>query len=487
MDDLSRSNLYTKISRGEPSHEIQAFLSVQHSYFSISSSQILKNINDFHSHYNIVKSNSFKNISTGRILTDANYNSMAMEKFKLNIFNYEKKEYYNISINDMIFIYNNKDNDINTKENTNQNNNNKELKSYYLNIGFQIINQKFFKEREKYNFITQLKKREIINQYDWSIYFKKGPNNNGSFLYNPDYLINAKGEILIGDLPNNYYPSNYNIQQLKKTYSIYTPQLFKWGLQFDEIYYYKNNKNRDINDNNIKNESLIEKISLTNIQININSYIILSPMIYFHKINNDFFDVYIKAGICKINKGIEYKTISCEKSEKFGIKNLKEFPTLYMQHNEFNYTFEFTYEDLFLEKDDNFWFLIALSSFQNDLEEWNMGIIFLRKYNLIFNQDTKTISFYNPNVLIEDINDKICNRRIVLTKILTIIVIVILFIIGIIYIYICKRLLKSNKDKKRLNHINDNSDYLKDDKLDINKKAHYYQQLIVEMKGLILS
>ena len=469
LDDLADTNLYTKISIGEPSHEIQAFLSVQHSYFSISSSKNIKNINDFQSHYNIIKSNSFKNILTGRTLAEANYNSMAMEKFKLNIFNYKKREYYNTSINDMIFIYNNKDN-VNEK-------------SYYLNIGFQIINQKFFKEREKYNFITQLKKREIIGNYDWSIFFKKGPNNNGNFLYNPDYLLNAKGEILIGDLPNNYNPNNFNIQQLKKTYSKYTPLLFKWGLEFKNIYFYKNNNESNIISN--KNGTNMENISVTDVQININQYIILSPLIYFYKIKTYFFDNYIKEGICKINEGIEYKTISCEKSKKFGIDNLKKFPSLFMEHHEFNYTFEFTYEDLFLEKDNNYWFLVALSSFKNDLEEWNMGIIFLRKYNLIFNQDTKTISFYNTNIIIEDIDDKKWNR-IALISILTIILIGIFFIIGIIYIYICKKIFKSYKGKKRINHIYDNSDYLKEDKIDINKKA-YYQQLLVEMKGLVLS
>ena len=470
FDDFARINLYSKVSIGEPSHEIQAFLSFQHSYFSISKSQNIKNINDFQSHYNIVKSNSFKNISTGRFLTETNYDSIAMEKFKLNILDYKKKEYHDIAINDMIFIYNNKDNDENSND----------IKSYYLNIGFQIINQIKFKEREKYNFISQLKKRKIIEKYDWTIFFEKGPNNNGNFLFNPDYLINAKGEILIGDLPNNYYPNSYYIDQLRTTYSVYTPQMFKWGLQFDDIFYYKNN-----NKNN--NESNAEKISTTDVQININNYIILSPLIYFHKIKTDFFDFYLNKGICKINQGIEYKTIFCEKSEKFGYDNLALFPTLYMVHHEFNYTFEFTYEDLFLEKDNNFWFLIALSSFQNDLEEWNMGIIFLRKYNLIFNQDTKMISFYNPNIEVKNINEKIWNRRITISAILTIIIIGIFFLIGIIYIYICKKVFKSNKDKKRLNHIYDNSDYLKEDKLDINKKAYYYQQLLVEMKGLVIS
>ena len=474
LDDLSRTNLYSKISIGEPSQEIHAFLSVQHSYFSISTSPNIQNINDFQSHYNIVKSNSFKNISTGRYLTDTNYDSIAMEKFKINIFNYNKKEYSNKSINDMIFIYNNKDYKINTNK----------VNNYFLNIGFQIINQKLIKEREKYNFITQLKKRGIIKKYDWSIYFEKGPNNKGNFFYNPDYLINAKGEILIGDLPNNYNPNNYNIEQLKKTYSIYTPQLFKWGLNFKEIYYYKNNTNNNNIDYNNKNISQMVNISIKDVQININNYIILSPMIYFHKIKNDFFDYYIKNEICKIYQGIEYKTIICEKCEKFGIDQLKQFPTLYLEHHEFNYTFEFTYEDLFLEKDHNFWFLIALSSFQNDLEEWHMGIIFLRKYNLIFNQDTKTINFYNPNLEIKD-NEKNRNPRISLNAILIVIILVLFLLVGIIYIYLYKKLFKNNKDKKR-NHIYDNHDYLKGDKIDINKKT-YYQQLLVEMKGLMFS
>ena len=477
MDDFSKSNLCTKILIGDPSHEIYAFLSVHHSYFSISTSKNIKNINDFQSHYNIVKSNTFKNISTGkRFLLDTNYDSIATEKFKLNMFNYQKKEYYNISINDMIFIYNTNDNNINTNyENINQNK--EEQKSYYLNIGFQIINQKMLKEREKYNFITQLKKREIIDKYDWSIFFKKGPNNNGNFLDNPDYLINAKGEILIGDLPDNYNPNNYNIEQLKKTYSIYNSNIFKWGLEFKEIFYYKDNIKK-------QNSTQIVNISVKDVHININNYIILSPMIYFHKIKSDFFDFYIKVGICKINQGIEYKNIICEKSDKFGIEQLKKFPTLYMEHHEFNYTFEFTYEDLFLEKDHNFWFLIALSSFYSDLEEWNMGIVFLRKYNLIFNQDTKTISFYNPNIKIKNISETLWKNSIAAIAMLVIVILLIFFAVGFIYIYICKKYLKSNKDKKRLNHIYDNNEYLKEDKVDINKKA-YYQQLLVEMKGLV--
>ena len=470
FDDFAKNNLYSKILIGDPPNEIQAFISVQHSYFSITSSQNVKNTNDFYSHYNITKSYSFKNISTGRYLKDNSiYDSMAMEKFKLNKYNYINNESYNITIDDMVFIYNNKDSNIKN------NNQEKKANSYYLNIGFQIINQKYLKEREKYNFIYQLKKRNIINKYDWTIMFQKGPKNNGNFLDNPDYLINARGQIYIGGLPYNY-----NNEQIKTTYSIYTPQLFKWGLQFSDIYYYKNN-------NNNNNKTDAEHISITDAQININNYIILAPMIYFHKIKSEFFDYYLQDGTCKIYQGNEYKTFYCEKSEKFGIKNLKKFPTLYLRHYEFNYTFEFTYEDLFLEKEHNFWFLISLSSFQNDLEEWNIGIIFLRKYNLIFNQDKKTLSFYNKDIHISNSDETLYNKRIVFCVVLIIIIIGFIIFIGSIYKCIRKKLFKSNKDKKRLNHINDNSEYLKEDKIDINKKSYYHQLLLVEMKGLMLS
>ena len=442
IDDLSRINLYSKINIGEPLYEIKAFLSVQHSYFSINKDYLSKNINDFFTHYNIKKSNSFKNVSTNiSILGNINYDSVATEKFELNIYNYIKKEYYNISLDDMIIIYN--DNDKNDQN---------ILNTYYLNIGFQIINQKKYKEREQFNFINQLKKKNIIQRYDWCIFFQKGKNNNGSFLYNPNELINAKGEILIGDLPNNYN-SNFHSQQLLSTYSIFSDSLYKWALEFSNVYY-----NKSLNE--------IKKIHYTDVQLNINSYVILSPMIYYYNIKNDYFDYYLSKKICKIYQGDEYKTFYCEKSENFTIDDLKKFPTLYMEHKEFEYIFEFTYEDLFIEKDNNYWFLVALSVFNNDLEEWFMGIIFLRKYNLIFNQDSKTISFYNPNKPISSERSETNNNNnnniggynsIIIIFIIIIIIFAILLIL-IFCLFFKKNAFKSNKDKRRLNHIHDNLD-----------------------------
>ena len=468
IDDLAHSNLHSKISIGEPSYEIIAFLSVQHSYFSITPNHFSKNVNDFLSHYDILKSNSFKNITTnGRNLIDTNYDSVAKEKFEINMFNYLKNERYNRTIDDMIFIYND---DIKNKNNKESN--------YYLNIGFQIINKKKYKERENFNFIHQLKKRDIIKNYDWCIFFEKGKNENGIFLYNPDELIYAKGELLIGDLPSNYN-SNYHISQLLTTYSIYNDNFFKWALEFSNIFY-----------NKTVNESI--NINYVDVQININNYIILAPIVYFHNIKKDFFDYYISNNICKLYQGIEYTTFFCEKSDKFNEEHLKKFPTLYMDHKEFQYTFEFTYEDLFVEKDGKYWFLIALSSFNKDLGDWHMGIILLRKYNLIFNQDSKTISFYNTNLPIIDSQNPekkysgINNIRYI-AILLVIFLVTCIIVVFIIKSYKRNYMFKPNKEKKRLNHIYDNEDfdYIEHDNFDINKKLYNKQNLLMEMKGLI--
>ena len=468
IDDLAHSNLHSKINVGEPSYEIITFLSVHHSYFSMTPNHNTKNVNDFFSHYDISKSNSFKNITTnGRNLIDTNYDSVAKEKFELNIFNYKKNERYNVSIDDMIFIYND---DIKNRD-TNE-------KIYYLNIGFQIINKIKYKERENYNFIHQLKKRNIIKNYDWCIFFERGRNENGNFLYNPDELIFAKGELLIGDLPSNYN-ANFHKSQLLTTYSIYN-NFIKWAIEFSKIYY-----------NKTLNDSL--NINYVDVQLNINNYIILAPIVYFHNIKKDFFDYYISVNICKLYQGIEYTTFFCEKSNKFNIEHLKKFPTLYMDHSEFQYTFEFTYEDLFVEKDGKYWFLIALSSFNKDLAEWHMGIIFLRKYNLIFNQDSKTISFYNTNLPIinSQNSEKIYAKKNLIKYFVVLLVIIIIIICVVLVIiiksYIRKHIFKTNKEKKRLNHIYDNTDfdYVEHENFDINKKDYNKQSILMEMKGLI--
>ena len=99
-------------------------------------------------------------------------------------------------------------------------------------------------------------------------------------------------------------------------------------------------------------------------------------------INKHFFEKYVNENICHTEYSGKFLIIYCDKSEKFNINNLQKFPTIYFEHDELNYTFELTYEDIFIEQDNKYWFLICFESYY-EAEKWVLGSIFLRKFHLI--------------------------------------------------------------------------------------------------------
>ena len=60
------------------------------------------------------------------------------------------------------------------------------------------------------------------------------------------------------------------------------------------------------------------------------------------------------------------------------------------KYNEFNYNFTLTKEDLFLDIGDKYLFLMAFGG----ISELILGLPFIKKYQLVFNPNTKTIGFY---------------------------------------------------------------------------------------------
>ena len=123
------------------------------------------------------------------------------------------------------------------------------------------------------------------------------------------------------------------------------------------------------------------------------------------------------------------------------------------------YTFELNYEDLFVEKDGKFWFLIVFPT--QRVSEWYFGTLFLRKYNLLFNYDSKTMGFYNPNLPKgDDPSGENPDNSNSLTIKICIAVIVILSILSVgLGIYISKICYNKKKTKARLNEIEENFEY----------------------------
>ena len=83
------------------------------------------------------------------------------------------------------------------------------------------------------------------------------------------------------------------------------------------------------------------------------------------------------------------------------MKEIYKFPDLYLYNKELQTYFILSYKDLFITLDNNIYFMIIFrnSLIQQKKEIWELGIPFLKKYQIIFNSDTKKIGYYsNINV-----------------------------------------------------------------------------------------
>ena len=98
----------------------------------------------------------------------------------------------------------------------------------------------------------------------------------------------------------------------------------------------------------------------------------------------------------------------------------------------------------------------------NDNQNWFLTYIFLKKYQFVFNPDTKIISFYNKNLNIDEGNNTAKRlKNNINMKILYIVLIALSLIIFIVNgIILGKYFYKKNNKKKRANELDDNYEYI---------------------------
>ena len=371
MSELFHLKMTSTIKIGSESYPLKVMFNINDPYLYISEDCPIKDNFKTNFNYNRYKSQSFYNTSSFDLnFGKSSHACTATENFK--VYNSEKKE---IQIEKINFIL---------MQDTN------EYKPNCLNIG--LINNQYkdsaFKEM---NLIRQLKQNNYGKEYVWSIIFNFDTKYNNNYLLpTPDEIINLKGELIIGDYPHNLYHKNYFESQLVQTYSIFSENIMKWELEFNKIYYKKNGgKEKVIDDENVKFDP--------------SNYLIIAPNIYFESIQENYFQKYIDDDLCYLNYFNEYISIICDKSDKFTFEESTKFPSIYFHHVDLKYTFELSYKDLFVEKDNLYWFLI-ISDRLFYTTGWVLGNIFMRKYQFVFNIETKEIMFYNPNEKIDTKN-----------------------------------------------------------------------------------
>ena len=226
--------------------------------------------------------------------------------------------------------------------------------------------------------IEELKRSSNIQSYDFTfIFFGKN-----------------EGQLIIGQLPHEYENDRTKNETNYIKINGNGEYTFPWVLLFKEVFF--ENKNKEKKLISINRNVLVPNIGF-----------IIANDAYKELIKENYFNDLIKDNICEIetiNVNIsdnrinftKYDMISCNK--KTFTNNMKgNFPTLNFSHIDYNYNFTLTDIEVFLEKGEKIYFLIIFP--YNGNKDWYLGLPFIQKYQFVFNHDSKTIGFYNPDLI----------------------------------------------------------------------------------------
>ncbi len=254
-------------------------------------------------------------------------------------------------------------------------------------------------------FLNQLEEKKIINNFIFYFNFNK----------------KDEGELIFGENP--YKDPNFKFIKAGKFQIGYIG--LDWGFNFDNIYFGNITLNGEID-----------------AKIKIEQNFIVGNTIFFDSIKN-FFDNHncqFKDGYIERYQIIKYYV--CDSNTNF-----KDFKPLIFEIKEKNLSFVFNYKDLFFEYDKKLFFNVI---FTKNRKDWVLGRVFLKKYQLYFDKDKKTIGYYEK---------KTDN-----TKILIILLIIIIILLTSIIILSYRK----KRNKKISIELNDEYDYIQNNIVKIN-------------------
>ena len=371
--------LFTQISIGSDNQKLELALKLNRYITYIIGSENSKLKSDF---FNEKKSTSYKQLNN-KIITSSEDEFFESYKSSDNIIFGE-----NINYNNYIFFLS-------------------QQKQYFDetgHIGLKMAPANLDKNNFlSYDLISQLKSRALINSKYF--YFKYNSINENEFKY--------EGYLVIGATPHEFEKSE--IFQEKNFYEIYAnidiELNTRWNLFFPEVKY-----------NNI----IMSKNDLCEFSTTFG--FIVAPLSFFN-IYDKFFN---RSGCYGEYNGEDgeknYLYLYCEETV-----DIKEFKNIVFTTKSKEVNFVLTYKDLFRKIGKYNYFLIL---FNEDINEWIFGHIFLNKYTIVFNPEKKTIGYYyNPEDNSEnDDNNNKKNNLFILFIILSVILLIV--IIGlVVYIF----------------------------------------------------
>ena len=331
---------------------------------------------------------------------------------------YDNNDIYNYDNDD---ANNNKTQD--KKENKNENNKKENDKKEENKEKERFLGDGLFKE-ESANFISQLKKKDKINSFAFTIKYNSNSNNE------------ENGEIIIGDLPHEYAPDTYSPENyFFDSVSITKEPPFNWHFIYKKCSYgqeqidTRNSVKFSIDFGFIRGNKNLQKTLEENF-FNLNSC-------YKDKTKNNYYIYYCTEKAIK-----NLKPIIFELESKYCPTNL-------------NAKFEFNYKDLFIKdenKDNDIYYFQIVFPSDGSYSNWIFGKPLFKKYQMVFDQDRKTYGFY---VKLNEKKSDNSNNSLKISWTLVIILIIVSLVLG----YILCKLINKLPRRLKANELEDSFTY----------------------------
>ena len=413
------SNLYyTELSIGERKQTLITFINTTtHSNFGIYNklcdSRFYLEDSKINKNYNYSNSSTFTQIGEGEMNKGT---EDILIKDEINFFtNFELTEEKKVKNISLLYNPNNKEyilDDVGIDFIIE-----KEKKTTCGYIGFKL---RLKTQTVNNNLLEQLKEKEIISNTIFT-FVEANKNNEIYKKNNIDYLL------IIGDelyniftqkdiskyISEKYDKNNYREKNKINDYIMDKGYYFIWKITFSNIY---------INiDNNVIYMKQIEDVFLDN-----DFGLISGTREYRDLIEQSFFNEYINKSKCKrdilrTNDLGSFYYYICDSDI-----SINNFPNLYLKSTNFQYEFQLTKDELFVEDKDKIYFLIVFEF--SKVNTWKLGKPFLEKYLFSYNYDAKTIIFYNENLSKDESNTN-NNKN---NKYIIIIVVIVLLLIALV-------------------------------------------------------
>ena len=188
-----------------------------------------------------------------------------------------------------------------------------------------------------------------------------------------------------------------------------------WGINFKKINF---------------NHTSVSSFYLKSIIIIENNFI-KDPYEFLNILNREFLFLPEIKGQCSLYNSIKYNFVICNKDF-----DVNKFPKIEFYSDELNHIFILEGKDLFVfdEKNQNYIFLIIFDIHSKIQTGWELGLPFLRKYQIIFDLEEETLGIIDKKKKIKNNSFKQIYN-----------VIIISFLLGIIFSYLF--LLQRKKEK----------------------------------------